>query len=176
MAIFNLIFFVTSIAISQRARPIGGLRYRWGAYLGMWAGWISLWMIVSSFYEIRAGHPWGAFVLSLVAALVAATCAGILQKKRLGAISLALAYIVIFFVIPFFYIPASSQSFILNTSTTPLSLAEGMGNSLASFASLALFLKIALLAITFVYFRQRWNLMRGQPTSPPRTPYTVPAA
>jgi hypothetical protein len=108
--IVYVIFFGASIWISQRAKPLGNMPYRWGVYLGMVAAWTSLMLIVSSVQALGGGHALGGSVLCIVAVLAAASSVGILRRRKFGVVTFALMYVVLIFTVPFVE-PMSGQHF-----------------------------------------------------------------
>ena len=158
LIILNVIFFGVSIWISQRAKPLGHMPYRWGVYLGMVAAWTALIFIVSSVQALGGGQTLGGSVLCIVAVLAAVSSMGILRRRKFGVVTFALMYVVLILIFPFAE-PIPGQAFLLAIRDQPASLAE-LAGEVKSFPLLgSLLFAVVYFAITLIYFKDRWGLL-----------------
>jgi hypothetical protein len=154
LIILNVIFSGVSIWISQRAKPVGDMPYRWGVYLGMVAAWMALILIVSSVQALGGGQTPGGSVLCIVAVLAAVSSLGILRRRKFGVVTFALMYVLLILIFPFVE-PMPGQTFLLAIRDEPAFLAE-LGGEVKSFPLLgSLLFAVVYFAITFIYFKDR---------------------
>ncbi|MGO9241627.1 MAG: hypothetical protein ACLQBJ_12530 [Bryobacteraceae bacterium] len=166
----GFVFFWAAIWISQKAKPLGNMPYRWGAYLGLMAAWMSLLSIVSSILAIDGGHVLGGSVLCFVAVLAAVSGFGLLRRRKFGVVVYGLVHAMLILLSPFLE-PIRGQPFLMAIRNTPASPTE-LAGQMKSFPSLvALVLFAVYFVFTFVYFKDRWSLM-GKVTDP--LPQTFP--
>lgn len=165
MILVGLVFFGASIWVSLRAKPLGSMPYRWGAYVGMVAAWMSLVSIVSDVFALGGGHLAGGSALCVVAVLAAVSSVGILRRRRFGVVGFALVYTALILISPFTE-PIRGQPFLLEIRNRPASLAE-LAREITSFPRLvSIVLAVVYLAATFAYFRKRWVLMGSDGGTP----------
>jgi hypothetical protein len=161
LLVLNLIyltFYGGSIWISQGAKPIGHLPYRWGAYTGMMAAWMSLVLIVSCALTFVGGNMFGGTVLAIVAALAAVSSLGILLRRKFGVAAFALANAILILMSPFAE-SMRGQTFLLTIRDKPASPAE-LAEHLKSFPLLiSLVFAAAYFVVTLIYFKRRWGLL-----------------
>src|SRR5580692_1706601 len=158
LVILNLVFLGASIWISLRAKPLGSMPYRWGAYLGMMAAWMSLVSLVSSVPAAVGGHVLGGLALGMLTVLGAVSSFGILRRRKFGVVAFGLAYGALILISPLVE-PMQDQPFLLAIRDQPASFGE-LARQSALFPSIvSIVLAVVYFVITFVYFKKRWVLM-----------------
>jgi hypothetical protein len=169
MILVGLVFFCVSIWVSVTAKPLGNMPYRWGAYIGMVAAWMSLVSIVSDVLALGGGHLAGGSALCTVAVLAAVSSVGILRRRRFGVVAFGLVYTALILISPFTE-PVRGRPFLLEIRNQPASLAE-MAREIQSFPRLvSIVLAVVYLVFTFVYFKNRWALMGKMAEALPAAP------
>ncbi len=132
--------------------------YRWGVYLGMFAAWMSLILIVSSVQALGGGQTLGGSALCIVAVLAAVSSVGILRRRKFGVVTFALMYVLAILIFPFVE-PMRGQAFLVAIRDKPASLAE-LAEEVKSFPLLgSLLLAVVYFVITSIYFKDRWGLL-----------------
>lgn len=159
LAILNLIFYGASIWISQKAKPLGNMPYRWGVYVGMISAWMSLPLIISSVPALAGGHLLGGSVLFIDALLAAVASLGILRRRKFGVVSLGLAYAVLILISPYLA-PMPDWPFLFVLSNQPSSMTELARQAISFPWVVSLGFTAAYLVGTFVYFKNRWEWMQ----------------
>ena len=164
ISILNLVFYGMAIWISQKAKPLGNLPYRWGMYVGMITAWMALPLIVSSFPALANGHLLGGSVLFINALLAAVATLGILRRRKFGVVSLGLAYVVLISIAPYLA-PMPGWPSLFVVSSQPSSAIE-LARQAISFPWIISFGFMAVyLTSTFVYFKNRWEWMQPAKSS-----------
>src|ERR1700733_13795283 len=123
ISILNLVFYGVAIWISQKAKPLGNMPYRWGVYVGMITAWMSLPLIISSVPALAAGHLLGGSWLFIDALLAAVAGLGILRRRKFGVVSLGLAYAVLISIAPYLA-PMPDWPFLFVKSDQPSSVTD----------------------------------------------------
>ena len=156
--LFTLVFWGAAIWISQKAKPLGTHPYRWGLYIGLTTAWMSLWLAISA---IRGSGPHTLlrWILFLTAGCAAISSLGILCRKRFGMVPLAISYAMLILISPFVE-PAPDQPYVLLIRQQPASIPELIQQALTFPATLSVLSAIGAAVFTFVYFRERWSLLR----------------
>ncbi|HXA63638.1 MAG TPA: hypothetical protein VNV82_00735 [Bryobacteraceae bacterium] len=159
ISILNLVFYGVTIWISQKSKPLGNMPYRWGVYVGMITGWMSLPLIVSSVPALVGGHLLGGSVLFIDALLAAVASFGILRRRKLGVVSLGLAYAVLILIAPYLAsMPDWPFLFVISDQPSPIIDLARQAMSFPWVISLGF--TAAYLVCTFVYFKNRWEWMQ----------------
>jgi hypothetical protein len=152
LIVLNLAFSCLAIWISLKAQSLGSVPYRWGVYVGMSAVWTSLLLLASSVNAFSAG-------LCIIALLAAASGVGILQRKRWGVALYGLMYAALIAMSPWLAsVPGEPFLMTVRDSPSPLSVLVKRAESFTSVIALLFF--CGYLVGTFVYFRNRWSLLR----------------
>jgi hypothetical protein len=169
LVILNLVFLGASIWISLRAKPLGSMPYRWGAYLGMMAAWMSLVSMVSSVPAAVGGQVLGGLALGMVAVMGAVSSFGILRRRKFGVVAFGLAYGALILISPLVE-PMQDQPFLLAIRDQPASLSE-LARQSALFPSIvSIVVAVVYFVVTIVYFKKRWALMGKATDALPAVP------
>ncbi len=132
MGVLSGVLGIAAIWIALKAKPLGSFPYRWGVYVGLMA-------LIGTIVTAPSLLPaYGPVESAIFVGLGAATCSGILLRKKFGVVALGLMY------------SAPIGKPLLTVAAPPGGLA-GLGVVLTAFAIFAL--------VNAIYFKHRWALL-----------------
>jgi hypothetical protein len=124
------------IWISVKAKPLAGLPYRWGTYVGIITGFGALaFLLITLVPNIGAYEKGIGAVVGLCSTVC---CIGILRRRKFGAVMFVIAYTLMIVVGPFLSILRDQPL----TAPVQTVLAQ-----------------LVFLIMTTIYFQRRWHVM-----------------
>jgi hypothetical protein len=72
------------IWFSLRARPLGGMRYKWATFIALTMILIAEWFREAAFASYRLGHPFAVMYFSGLGIGSITSCVGIMDRRRYG--------------------------------------------------------------------------------------------
>jgi hypothetical protein len=124
--IFNLLnlgFSALALWVALRAKPLGGMPYRWGTWVGMETAWMAAVLV---FFCVREGLARGSIAvlalapLSVLALIAAVAAIGILQHRRFGVVAFVCTYLLFAVMGQFVY--GASDTYLITVSKISFTL------------------------------------------------------